>query len=116
MKAWRLKSAVIVLAMMLAVSSAYAIHSFPKQTFDKFQSETSVMRAVQHTAVSESLPIMQKIVMMWVQDDEAALSKTIVNGMTSGELASIPEGKKVFWVKGIDEAIMAIRPEGSDKI
>jgi hypothetical protein len=116
MKAWRLKSAVVALLLTLVVGSVYAFHNFPKDSFDKFQSETSIMRAVTKTTVSESLPIMEKIVMVWVQDDEAALTKVVMGGLASGQLVGLQEGTKVFWVKGVNEAIMAIRPEGSDRI
>ena len=69
-----------------------------------------------HCFVTDNVSNMEYIFMLKDQKDFVAFGRVMGIGVASGEIVLLPVGKKVFFIRTINEYLCAIRPEGSPQI
>ena len=69
-----------------------------------------------HCFVTDNVSNMEYIFMLKDQKDFVAFGRAMGIGVASGEIVLLPVGKKVFFIRTINEYLCAIRPEGSPQI
>ena len=66
--------------------------------------------------VTDNVSNMEYIFMLKDQKDLVAFGRVMGIGVASGEIVLLPVGKKVFFIRTINESLCAVRPEGSPQI
>lgn len=110
MKALRLKI-IVALLLTFAVSSAY---SFSMDFL--VGNKPWIITAKTKTILCSSLERMNMFRLAANQHDKAAIQQAIADGVGNGEIAIVPAGTEVYFVKRTSKKVIQVRPVGTNEL